>query len=144
MKKAIKKTKKVKRQLNNYDIVKLLNENIIKYFSNSFIKNRYSINITGIHYIELKLAYPMINYDKKDELYSQIDYYTINNPENDIIFPTISLTPAHYSENSQHIYFRINLLEDTISYNNVYIIINQILTSLNNINSYILKLRGKK
>lgn len=142
MKKVIKKevkkeiTIKTKKDMNIYDIVKLLNEMILKFFSN----NHYLIEIYGKRYISIRITYPINKPENKEKITYNIDEITISNPENNIILPTIYLSPAHF-ENTQHIYFRINMLEDNISYKLIQIITKQIFYSLNKIDEYIKKIK---
>lgn len=141
MKKEIKKKEnknltKSKKQLDIYMIVKLFNENIIKYFSNSYFLSHYELSVNKKQFITLSLPYPLnINTHTNNEIEEYMSKVTVGNVNNDIILKDCYLRTRFYPL-KQRIYFFIDMLQDNVSYQNIVIILKQIFTVLTDISKY--------
>lgn len=126
MKKEIKKKenkkqpKIIKKEMDKFDIAKLLYLNIEKYFKELLSHIEIVISQNFIH---LKLYYFV-----KDEDKQKVKLY-VKSPENSISFDEISYF-TRYSEQPQISKFTIYMKSNKINYKQIYIILNQILLTI--------------
>lgn len=126
MKKEIKKKenkkqpKIIKKEMDKFDIAKLLYLNIEKYFKELLSHIEIVISQNFIH---LKLYYFV-----KDEDKQKVKLY-VKSPENSISFDEISYF-TRYSEQPQISNFTIYMKSNKINYKQIYIILNQILLTI--------------